>query len=313
MVNMRSGKKSDSPAAAKGKLSSLSTLMKKKSASSSSVAKLQKLGSMAEPLPQPPLASEQNVSVQAESIVGISIAPPSVPIVPIHAAEISNRPSVTSKEGSSILISGSLKKSMQTDVPTSAPLKLKISMEGLDEKVPPATSNVPISSVDDAAKDAMDTSPLPEDDFSPRYTPENTPEKNVADIAQTASTIPSDVPKSVADPEISTSLSAEMCDVPTSPIPLVPVVNIEPNLQKSVDVPNISTQADPPTASVPVSPQQPEADVLTSPQDQTPSVAPEQVTTSKTKKKFVTQKVSSQSSKSTQPKKKATAAEKGKW
>ncbi|PON78378.1 hypothetical protein PanWU01x14_020160, partial [Parasponia andersonii] len=49
---------------------------------------------------------------------------------------------------------------------------------GLEEKEPLATSDVPISSVDDASKDTIDTSPLPKDVFSPGYTPETTPEKN---------------------------------------------------------------------------------------------------------------------------------------
>ncbi|PON60472.1 LOW QUALITY PROTEIN: hypothetical protein PanWU01x14_152690 [Parasponia andersonii] len=202
MVNTRCGKKSDSPTAAKGKLSSSSTLMKKKSTSSSSVAKGQKTGSMAEPSIPPP-ASEWNVSLQAQSLVGILIAPPSVPAVLIHSTEIPNPPPVKLEEGSSILISGSLKKSMQIDVLTSAPLNLAISKESLDEKVPHVTSDVPISSVDDAAKDAMDTSPLPKDVFSPGYTPETTPEKN-DETTQIAYAIPSDVPTSVADPEIST-------------------------------------------------------------------------------------------------------------
>ncbi|PON86412.1 hypothetical protein TorRG33x02_177530, partial [Trema orientale] len=76
---------------------------------------------------------------------------------------------MTSEEGSSTPISGSVKESIpiQTNLPTSIPPKLAISKEGLDEKIPSATSNVPISSVDNAAKDARDTRPLPEDDFSP--------------------------------------------------------------------------------------------------------------------------------------------------
>ncbi|POO00094.1 hypothetical protein TorRG33x02_042210 [Trema orientale] len=259
MVNTRSRKKSDSPAAAKGKLSSLSTLMKK-SVPSLSVMKLQKtqsMGSMVEPSTQPPPPSEQNVSVQTiqvESIVGIPIAPPSAPVVPVHTAGVSILPPVTLEEGSSTQISRSVEESipMETDVLTSTPPKLAISKEGPDEKIPFVTSNVPTSSIDDAAKDAMDTSRLPEDDFSHWYTQETTLEKN-DDTTQTASAIISDVLRSITDPEISTPPSAKMGDVPTSPNPLVPLVNIEQTLQKSADVPNITTQVDPSIASIPVS------------------------------------------------------------
>ncbi|PON78377.1 hypothetical protein PanWU01x14_020150, partial [Parasponia andersonii] len=83
MVNTRSSKKSDSPTA---------TLMKKKSTSSSSAVKVQKTSSMAEPSTQPPLASEQNVSLQAQSVVGISITLPSAPVFHIRSAEIPNPP-----------------------------------------------------------------------------------------------------------------------------------------------------------------------------------------------------------------------------
>ncbi|PON49296.1 hypothetical protein PanWU01x14_230680 [Parasponia andersonii] len=75
----------------------------------------------------------------------------------------------------------------------------------------------------------MDTSPLLEDEFSPRYTPKTTPEKN-DETTQTASAIPSDVPTSVVDLEISILPSAEIGDVPTSPSLSVLMVPIEPNL-----------------------------------------------------------------------------------
>ena len=69
------------------------------------------------------------------------------------------------------------------------------------------------------------------------------------------------------------------------------MVNIEPTLQKSADVPNVSTQADPSAASVPVSKQQSDTDVPTSPANQSTLVVPELVKISKTKKKSVSQKV----------------------
>ncbi|PON75242.1 hypothetical protein PanWU01x14_045940 [Parasponia andersonii] len=56
---------------------------------------------------------------------------------------------------------------MQTNVSTFAQQKLVISNEALDKKIPPATSYVPTSFINDAAKDTMDISPLPQDDFSP--------------------------------------------------------------------------------------------------------------------------------------------------